>query len=486
MRRRRRGLIARYGLRFNSISRAAAWRSEKNVSGGVRALPVRMASFIEEHADCFKTKSRNSHELAARYVGGLLSQTQRKNMERMDERLGADKSLCADTYEATQQFISSSPWDESELYARVAQRANERLGGTAQSVLSIDESANAKKGGASVGVARQWNGRLGKEDNCQVGVYSALSCGSHVCLVGARLYLPKEWTQDSERCQKAGVPQERLEQGYQTKIDHARELILEARANGIEFGCVAMDGFYGRDSTLRRFLEQERLTYCVDVPGNARLFASKPKDRKRPAKITGHTRSVEQIAADLFSRRTGEQQRVVLRAGDNGQVEAQVRRVRVWEWTQGEEKPEELWLIVRRMPDGDFKHSLSNAPVATTLKRLAQWQAARFWVERCFQDAKSHCGMAQYQSRGWLAWHHHMALVALAVLFVMQERLSGALEIEELTAADVVELMEWALIKRPSEAALIARIEKRHRKRRAAAASKHRAQKRRRRVHGAS
>ena len=132
------------------------------------------------------------------------------------------------------------------------------------------------------------------------------------------------------------------------------------------------------------------------------------------------------------------------------------------------------------MPDGSHKHSLCNAPASTTLKRLARWQAARFWVERCFQDAKSHCGMAQYQARGWLAWHHHMALVALAVLFEMQERMSEAAAIPNLTAADIVELMEWALMKRPSEAELIARIERRHEKRERSARNKRAAQKKKR------
>jgi len=129
-----------------------------------------MSSFVRDVADCFKTKSANSADLACRYVGGLLSETRRKNMERMDERLGQASALWDDSYQATQQFISTSRWDEGMLYARIATRADERLGGTADSVLSIDESSHAKKGKASVGVARQWNGRLGKEDNCQTGV----------------------------------------------------------------------------------------------------------------------------------------------------------------------------------------------------------------------------------------------------------------------------------------------------------------------------
>ena len=440
-----------------------------------------MSTLVHEVADCFKTKSANSVDLACRYVGGLLSQTLRKNMERMDERLGQDDSLCEDNYQATQQFISASRWDEGQLYQQIGTRANERLGGTLDSVLSIDESSNAKKGIASVGVARQWNGRLGKEDNSQTGVYSALSCGSRVCLTGARLFLPKEWIEDPERCRKAGVPQERIEQGHRSKLDHARELIEEAQANGLQFGCVAMDAFYGRDSTLRRFMEERSLNYCVDVPVNARVFTRKPVMSERPKPIGEHTESVADLAAKTLKNRKRTVQRITLRAGDDGDVEAQVSAVRVWEWTEGEAAAVELWLIIRQMPDGSHKLSLCNAPASITLKRLARWQAARFWVERCFQDAKSHCGMAQYQARGWLAWHHHMALVALAVLFQMQERMSEApAAIPNLTAADIVELMEWALMKRPSEAELIARIERRHEKRERSARNKREAQKKKR------
>lgn len=438
-----------------------------------------MSWFVGEFAECFKTKSANSQELAVRYVSGLLSQTQRKNMERMDERLGNDDALCEDTYEATQQFVSSSKWGVAPVFSQISQRANERLGSTKDSVLSIDESSNAKKGKASVGVSRQWNGRLGKEDNCQTGVYSALSCGSNVCMIGCRLFLPEEWSGDPDRCRKAGVPKERIEQGHQTKIELARELVDEALSNGVEFACVAMDAFYGRDGKLRRHLESKGVIYCVDVPANARLFAAEPSQEERPAKIKESTQSVDELAQAMMKNKRLSDERVKLRVGDQGEIICQVRAMRVWEWSQGEERPVEMWLIVRRMPDGDLKCSLCNGDKAVTLKRLARWQGARFWVERCFQDAKSHCGMAQYQARGWLAWHHHMALVALAVLFTMQERMSGETGIVALTAADVVELMEWALIRRPTEAELLARIESRHRKREAAAASKLRVQKRR-------
>ena len=126
-----------------------------------------MLKLVVSFADCFETKSPIATELAGRYVGGLLSQTRRKNMERMDERLGEDAALGADAYQATQNFISASRWSAQSVFARISARADRQLGGSADSVLVIDESAHAKKGDGSAGVGQQYNGRAGKQDNCQ-------------------------------------------------------------------------------------------------------------------------------------------------------------------------------------------------------------------------------------------------------------------------------------------------------------------------------
>jgi SRSO17 transposase len=178
--------------------------------------------------------------------------------------------------------------------------------------------------------------------------------------------------------------------------------------------------------------------------------------------VSAHTQSVEEVSRAQAGklRKAVKSQRVVLRDGDNGQVQAEVIVCREWEWSAKEQEPQELWLVVRQMEDGSMKYSLSNAPEQTPLKRLARWQAGRFWAERCFQDAKRHCRMGQYQARGWLALNHHMALVALAVLFIMEERMSDELGLGQLTAADIVELMEWAVISKPTESELIARIQR--------------------------
>ena len=129
-------------------------------------------------------------------------------MERMEEYV----EDCE--YQSLQQFISDSPWDHEGLNDHIASDVNDLLGGP-ESVLAIDESGFAKKGKMSVGVARQWNGREGKTDNCQVGVYAALSDGVHVSIVDFRLYLPIEWTEDKERCLRAKVPEEKC--GFKTK-----------------------------------------------------------------------------------------------------------------------------------------------------------------------------------------------------------------------------------------------------------------------------
>ena len=421
-----------------------------------------MLGFISDFGHCFQTKSVDAVDLARRYLSGLLTQVPRKNMERIDERMAGPQAAGTDHYQRLQQFISDSPWGEDLLYQEIAVRANARLGGRPESLLIIDESAHAKKGPAFAGTSRQWNGRPGKQDNCQVGVHSVLNCGAHSALTGTRLFLPDEWTSDEARCRKAGVPDERNDRGALTKIQLAGELITQAVTHGVKFACVAFDSFYGRDSVLRRSLSGQGLIYCADVPVNTRVFIEKPLTENRPGKITPATLAVEEQARKMMADPKHPGRSILLREGENGQVKSMVWSCRVWEWPERESAAEGLWLIVREASDGSLKYSLSNAPVSTSLARLARWQAGRFYVERCFQDAKSQCGMSQYQARGWRAWHHHMALVSLALLFLMKERLLNPMGLSLLSAADVVELLDWALVSRPTEEQMLQRVQRRH------------------------
>lgn len=419
---------------------------------------------MSDFADAFKTATRESSAQARLYLQGLLTDANRKNMEVIDGHLGADQ------YESLQQFISGSPWSCATLFERISRRASGRLGDHRDATLLIDESGHSKKGRASCGVARQHNGRVGKTDNCQVGVYSALQNGGHSALIGAHLYLPKAWIDDKERCLKAGVPEERIAQGLLTKIDLARKLVEEALAAKVVFGCVCVDAFYGRDGGFRAFLKEKKLTYCCDIASNTLVFESAP----RPAAKAGRApvgMSVAVLAKSLMDDPSTPATRIDLREGENGMVSALVWARRVWVAGPDGGEPEEEWLIIRLMPDGTIKYTLSNAARHTSVRQLAKWSASRFYVERTFQDAKSHAGMSDYQCRGWKAWHHHMAMVCLATLFLMEERLLNPMGMPLLSTHDIVELLDWAFRKHRDAAEMIRHIAKRHDQRARNAAS---------------
>jgi SRSO17 transposase len=402
----------------------------------------------------FKTKNRDASHHARRYLSGLVSGSDRKNMSRMDEHLAPDKES---DYEAMQHFISSSPWEEGKVWDFTAKQANQRLGNRPDSCLIIDESAFSKKGTKSVGVGRQHNGRLGKQDNCQVGVFSALNCNTFSALVGARLFLTKEWIDDPERCRSSGVPQDEIKE--RTKIDLARELVEQALEQGLQFACVGVDAFYGRDSGLLEWLDSKGLTYCADIPNNTLVFEEKPAGETRPKGISKVAIRVDELAK-RYAKKKGTF--ITVREGENGQVRSAFWMKRVWVWPAEREAPRECWIVVRRMSDGKLKISLCNAPAGTAMDRMAKWQASRYFVERTFQDAKSHAGMAQYEARGWKAWHHHMAMVGLAMLFMMEQRLLLAEAAPMLSVRDIVELLDWHLARPRTQEEALAAVAKRH------------------------
>ncbi|WP_276968652.1 IS701 family transposase, partial [Metallibacterium scheffleri] len=157
---------------------------------------------------------------------------------------------------------------------RVAHNADALVGGEIGTGLYIDESAFAKKGDQSVGVARQWNGRLGKQDNCQVGVFGALGRRNRVALTDARLYLPKGWTDDPRRCERADVP--RPEQIHRTKLQLAQEIVQHARELGVRFEWVGVDGGYGNSLEFLQSLQDQGETFLADIHSNRHIYLKDP------------------------------------------------------------------------------------------------------------------------------------------------------------------------------------------------------------------
>ena len=381
----------------------------------------------------FRTQTRDVSAHAQQYLQGLLSQLPRKNMERMGEVIPQAKQ------ENLQNFLSDSPWDGAGVWRWVSQRADEQLGGDADSMLLIDESAHSKKGDQSVGVARQHNGRLGKTDNCQVGVYAALGLGPRATLVGARLFLPKGWVEDADRCRKVGVPEAEIR--ARTKLDLARELVGEAVTHGLRFKWVGFDSFYGRDQGLLCWLEDQGHGVVADVPADQLVWELNPKAERRPSLEAAGAQRVDKLAEQWRKHQSGT--KVKLRVGENGPVRVRVWARQVWWWEPEEKRARQWWLVVREEHDGAFKFTFCNAPANTSLKRLAKLQGQRHFIERTFEDGKSHLGMGQYQVRKWRAWQHHMALVGLAQLFVLEERVKHQVQTPLLSARDVVEMLDW-------------------------------------------
>lgn len=407
---------------------------------------------------------------AQQYLYGLM-QADKCNMERMAEAVpGSDDQVL-------QNFLTHSSWDYRGVMDQVARNANQLLGAEVGAGLYIDESGFQKKGTKSVGVARQWNGRLGKQDNCQVGVFGAIGRGDRVCLVDARLYLPQEWTCDAKRCDEANIP--KAEQVYRTKLELAQEIVSNARKTGLCFEWIGMDGLYGQSFALLQSLHGQGEIFMADIHADRHIYLNDPKPflpapkarGRKPLHCESRATAIE-VRKWLKKQPAAAWQQETLRSTTKGELVVEILHRRVWLWDKRSPTTQCWHLIVRREVNspGTVKYSLSNAPGATSATKLAQMQAQRFWIERAFQDAKSHIGMAQYQARKWQSWHRHMALVMMAMQFMLQSRIEHVDAHPFLSCYDIQILLATTLPDRrhDDEEEVMRQMQIRHQKRHAA------------------
>lgn len=373
-----------------------------------------------------------------------------------------------------QHFLTNSPWDDQLIVDQVADDANSLIGGKADSCLIIDETGIPKKGDKSVGVSRQWCGQLGKVENCQTGVFAVLSFKEHAVPIGYRLFLPETWIDDKERCIEAGIPREEIV--FQRKHDQALQLVLQARIQGVEFAWVGADSLYGEDPSFLRALDQMHEIFMVDVHRDQHIYledpkpvvpTAKPGKGRKPEKLKAQTKPIR-IDAWAEKQPDDRWQRMYVRDTTKGKLLVDILHQRVWLW-DGEEPEAHCWhLIVRREVGGNkVKYSLCNAPASTSVRRLAFMQAQRYWIERTFQDTKNHCGMGEYQARKWRSWHHHMAMVMMVMLFMVEQRLLFKGQYPLLSCFDIAVLLSFLLPHRAITLEEIARqLEVRHKRRR--------------------
>ena len=307
-----------------------------------------------------------------------------------------------------------------------------------------------------------------------MGVFAALSRGNRATLVDERLYLPARWVEDPARCRRAGIPkQARI---LKTKVQLALEMVAHQAQQGVRFAWVGADGLYGKDPAFLRGIDAMDKVFVVDVHCDQRIYLDDPqpvlkkKQGKRGRKPPRLETRTPAIRVDAWKQQQPEEawKRVKVRDSTCGELEVEVLHRHVWLW-DGEESQARHWhLIVRREVDAPqtVKYTLSNALPNTKIQRLAEMQAQRFWVERAFQDGKSECGMADYQVRKWQAWHHHMALVFMAMLFMLEERIRAVETYPLLSCSDIEELLRHFLPKRVLiKEDVIEQMEKRHEKR---------------------
>jgi SRSO17 transposase len=405
----------------------------------------------------------------------------KKNMDRMAE-------VVPDVLSRNlQQFITHSKWDAREVMDHVAQDADGLLGDPRDGCLILDESGFVKQGKKSVGVSRQWLGRLGKVDNGQVAVYAVLAKGHHATLVDTRLYLPKSWTDDRERCLEAGVPESEIK--FRTKEELAIEMVRHARAKAWRYGWVGTDAGYGKGPGFLFALDDLEERCVVDLHSDFKIYLRDPKptisSKAKRSKDGSTIYQTDEMAVEVLklveSVRRKFWKRVTIRDTTRGPLELLAYSQVVYVWDGKSERARCMHLLVTKMLDGtEIKISLVNKAKGLSLRRLAFMQRQRYWVERSFEDGKSECGMADYQVRKWSAWHHHMAMVMMVMLFMLTERINHADSHPLLSCADIEELLAKFLPRRDvTEKEVLRQLEVRHQQRQRAIDSHRRCAKKR-------
>ena len=374
-----------------------------------QVLP-RLTTFMAPFVETFCRQELDQH--AHTYICGLLSDVDRKNIESIAYRFGQDRL-------PLQRFIGWAPWEDRPLRQELTRQVAEHLGHP-DGVLVFDPSGFPKSGTESVGVARQWCGRLGKVDNCQVAVYLGYVSDEGHTLVDMRLYLA--------RLDKAGVPNahRRYRSRHQLALD-----MLQTSGTQLPHGWIAGDDEMGRPYWFRRRLHGLGERYMLAVPGNTLirdLETAPPASSGRGRHPTPPWQRVEAWGASLAE---GAWKRIDVRDGSKGPLVVDVVKRRVVARTPRRQQGDEELLVVIRYRDRDNQQVvkvdfyLSNAAPGTPLWQLARVAKAEHRIEECLQRSKSEAGLADYEVRNWTGWHHHQTLSLLATWFLVTETLRG-------------------------------------------------------------
>jgi SRSO17 transposase len=396
----------------------------------------RLSTWLEPFETCFGHVAQRG--AFRRYLFGLLSDSRRKSMSAMLERVHDPG-----TYQAFQHFISHAPWDHGRIWRQLRAAIPDREG-----VLILDATSFPKQGTHSVGVARQYCGTLGKVANCQVAVTAALWTGVRAWILGAGLYLPAPWLTPDAR-QRAKIPKPVR---FQEKWRLALTLLGQIRAAGFRITAVLGDADFGDNATLRRALHRLHLPYALGISSTLTVFRGTPAVAVPPRKpgragtptrlqLTDATQpeAVKAIAAQVPARGW---RRVTWRNGTNRPWAAHFAALRVTpahDWRRRRLAPE-VWLLLERDlgPTPRVKAYLVALPTTASLRAVVRLAHHRWAIEQQYQELKDELGLDHFEGRSYLGWNRHVLLTALAYTWLQHERRRAGARLPSLPVARAV------------------------------------------------
>ena len=392
----------------------------------------RFAAYIEGLAEAAGHADRNVP--LKNYCTGLLLPGERKSVEPMAARLAPDS--VRRMHQSLHHVVADAPWRDEAVLDRCLDFVLPAMLRQEPIVAwVVDDTGFPKKGHESVGVARQYCGQVGKQDNCRVAVSLSVTTERASMPVAFRLYLPETWTKDRKRRKKTGTPDEIQ---FQTKPQIALEQIQRARQRGIPQGVVLADAGYGVDTSFRAALTKMEVAYVMGVQSSVTVW--KPGDQPKPAPArrgnTGRPRkllqrdakhqpvSAKELAVSLPAEAWN---KVIWRQGVKQKLHSRFAALRVrpahLDYWRAAPHPEE-WLLIEWPADEKepTKYWLSTLPADTALVKLVHLAKHRWIIERDYQELKQELGLGHYEGRGWRGFHHHATLCIAAYGFLVAER----------------------------------------------------------------
>jgi SRSO17 transposase len=376
-----------------------------------RSCQDRLTAFLQRYLPRFSRVEQRTN--ATLVIRGLVSGLERKTCEPIAVEAGVHRK-------PIQFFVGAGKWDDEAVMAELRREVRATLGHE-QAILVLDPSGFPKSGTESCGVARQWCGRLGKQDNCQLGVFLIYAAPGGSAPLGRRLYLPKEWARDPGRRAKAHVPEDvAFQESWRIAV-----ALLERCRKDLPHAWVTGDDELGRPAAFRSWLRRHGERYILDVPCNTSIRDLECRRPRRRRAGRGRKRETPFCRADVWAARQPEERwtRLTVRDGERGPLRVDALMVRVRSKEERRIGPEERLVVMRTVGARPQTHyALSNAGPQVPLAELVQVRFTRHRIEEVFEAAKGEAGLAHYEVRSWVGWHHHMTLSLLALWFLILER----------------------------------------------------------------